>query len=124
MYAHVSSSPIPTGPKNTRSDVESATSIIDKLLFLSPKRGLLYVTDTVDGTPSGNLEHLSCFLGGLLALGTATIPGLPKTHLWAAEGLTHTCWITYADTATGLGRAYPPPRPPKPYSDARAAQRT
>ena len=50
-----------------------------------------------------DFQHLSCFLAGLFALGTATIPELDPRHAWAAEGLAHTCWITYADTATGLG---------------------
>jgi hypothetical protein len=83
--------------------MESAEGIIDNLLYLSPDRKLLYVTDTTDGKQSGTLEHLSCFLGGLLALGAATIPDVPPRHLWAAEGLTHTCWLTYADQPTGLG---------------------
>lgn len=28
---------------------------------------------------------------------------LKKLHLWAAEGLAQTCWLTYADQPTGLG---------------------
>jgi mannosyl-oligosaccharide alpha-1,2-mannosidase len=28
---------------------------------------------------------------------------LKKLHLWAAEGLAHTCWLTYADQKSGLG---------------------
>ena len=35
-------------------------------------------------------------------LGVATIPGLPPRHAWAAEGLTHTCYILYADSPMGL----------------------
>jgi hypothetical protein len=86
-------------------DIQSATGIIDNLLYLSPERGLLYVTDLYPGAlPSGKLEHLSCFLAGTLALGAWAMPELPKTHRWAAEGLAHTCWITYADQASGLGR--------------------
>jgi hypothetical protein len=88
-----------------RADLEAADGIIEHLLYVSPKRGLLYVTD-VEGrarVPSGTLEHLSCFLAGLFALGHATLPNPPETHLWAAEGLATTCWLTYADTATGLG---------------------
>jgi mannosyl-oligosaccharide alpha-1,2-mannosidase len=88
------------------SDVQSATGIINHLLYLSPERGLLYVTDTDYGVPSGVFEHLSCFLAGTLALGAYTIPGLPRTHMYAAEGLAHTCWITYADQASGLGRTW------------------
>lgn len=28
---------------------------------------------------------------------------LKELHLWAAEGLAQTCWLTYADQPTGLG---------------------
>lgn len=57
--------------------------------------------------PSHKLEHLSCFLPGLLALGVHRLPHLSdeerQRHLWAAEGLGHTCWLTYADQPSGLG---------------------
>lgn len=88
------------------------------------------------GRPSHVLEHLSCFLPGLLALGAHTLPldnleslgidlddligssefshsskgykmvasyNLKELHMWAAEGLAQTCWLTYADQPTGLG---------------------
>ena len=75
------------------------------MLYVSPSRRLLYVTDVL--RPSlrrvHDFQHLSCFLSGLFALGAATIPDVDPRHAWAAEGLGHTCWITYADTATGLG---------------------
>jgi mannosyl-oligosaccharide alpha-1,2-mannosidase len=52
------------------------------------------------------MEHLSCFLPGLLALGAHTLK-LSTTekerHMWAAEGLAHTCWISYKDMKSGLG---------------------
>ncbi|KAH6881195.1 glycoside hydrolase [Coprinopsis sp. MPI-PUGE-AT-0042] len=166
--------------------LETMKSIIDNLLYVSPTRGLLYVTDlqveypytpagaeddiinpdgstktNADGTPrtkspqkpnirpSHKLEHLSCFLPGLLALGAYQIPlhtfeappvappdpeglklGLhtrpeandgkrpwltpwelehkfPKEererHRLAAEGLAYTCWVLYADQASGMG---------------------
>jgi mannosyl-oligosaccharide alpha-1,2-mannosidase len=87
-------------------DLTSATSIINNLLFLSPKRKLLYVTDLAYETPTHIFEHLSCFLPGLLALGVHTLDLSPKDkelHLWAAEGLAYTCYMTYADQATKLG---------------------
>ena len=45
------------------------------------------------------------FLSGLFALGVLTIPHdkLNERHAWAAEGLAQTCWVTYADSVTGLG---------------------
>ncbi|KAI0076610.1 seven-hairpin glycosidase [Panus rudis PR-1116 ss-1] len=83
-------------------------SILNTLLYISPTRHLLYVTDvdTHTAKPSYTFEHLSCFLPGLLTLGAQTLPLTTRQkqlHQWAAEGLAQTCWITYADTATGLG---------------------
>ncbi|TDL23978.1 seven-hairpin glycosidase [Rickenella mellea] len=94
--------------------VTQANLIIENLLYLSPKRNLLYVTDvwmnpTGPYAPSRKFEHLSCFLPGLLALGAYTLPdhALPPSqrerHWWAAKGLTRTCWLMYHDQPTGLG---------------------
>lgn len=87
------------------ADLQSANAIIDELLYLSPSRKLLYVADANRHTmtPDNNLQHLSCFIAGLFALGAVTIPDVDPRHAWAAEGLAHTCWLTYADTTTGLG---------------------
>ncbi|KAF9466042.1 glycoside hydrolase family 47 protein [Collybia nuda] len=119
--------------------IRATTHIISKLLYVSPRRHLLYVTDIYDGPnnyTSHVFEHLSCFLPGLLALGAHTLPldkldelgvhpsdiddnghfgssganykkllgyDLKKLHIWAAEGLAQTCWLTYADQPSGLG---------------------
>jgi len=98
---------------------------------------MLYVTNVYanQGSPSGVLEHLSCFLPGLFALGAHLLPldnlpslgvdylglaadlsprdregyttlskyNLKKLHMWAAKGLTETCYLTYADQPSGLG---------------------
>ncbi|KZT25222.1 glycoside hydrolase family 47 protein [Neolentinus lepideus HHB14362 ss-1] len=112
--------------------------IITNLLFISPVRHLLYVTDLQSSTlvPSRIMEHLSCFLPGLLALGAHQLPldrlsdlgisvsdlvadlpsdlrhkyytlltkyNLRDLHMWAAEGIAQTCWLTYADQKSGLG---------------------
>ncbi|TFK39927.1 glycoside hydrolase family 47 protein [Crucibulum laeve] len=121
--------------------IRATTHIINHLLFLSPKRHLLYVSDThssthdINAEPSQVFEHLSCFLPGLLALGAHTLPldkleslhvnldslgneklfghagkgyktlssyNLKQLHLWAAEGLAQTCWLTYADQPSRL----------------------
>lgn len=99
-------------PKALEMYLASAKGIISNLLHLTPNRKLLYVTDVSSGPsyiPSHTLEHLSCFLPGLLALGVHTIPETHlngrdrELHAWAAEGLAETCWATYADTPSGLG---------------------
>ncbi|KAF8074901.1 glycoside hydrolase family 47 protein [Lyophyllum atratum] len=93
-------------PKTRDLYVRSVDAIIHNLFYITPTRNLLYVTDTHKGVPTHTLEHLSCFLPGLLALGVHTLE-LPRKdkelHTWAAEGLARTCWATYADMATGLG---------------------
>ncbi|KAH8832926.1 glycoside hydrolase family 47 protein [Flagelloscypha sp. PMI_526] len=122
--------------------IRATTHIITNLLYLSPTRHLLYVTDTRGPTssavsfPSHIFEHLSCFLPGLLALGAHLLPldnlsslgidleqlgneklfglsgkayrqlksyNLKELHMWVANGLAETCYITYADMPSGLG---------------------
>ncbi|TCD69473.1 hypothetical protein EIP91_007599 [Steccherinum ochraceum] len=93
--------------------LRSVSAILENLLYLSPTRHLLYVTDaettTDPPTPSRRFEHLSCFLPGLLALGAHTLPPSAlsprdrELHLWAAEGLANTCWILYREQEAGLG---------------------
>ncbi|KAF9464248.1 glycoside hydrolase family 47 protein [Collybia nuda] len=86
--------------------LKSIDGILKNLFFVSPTRGLLYVTDTHMGYPTHNLEHLSCFLAGLLALGTHTLhlpAHVAERHQWAAEGLAYTCYISYVDQGSGVG---------------------
>lgn len=86
--------------------MKSVNAILNNLLYLSPTRNLLYVTDVDNNYASRTLEHLSCFLPGLLILGANTLPLTSEEkqlHTWAAQGLGHTCWIMYADQRTGLG---------------------
>lgn len=90
------------------SDLKSINYIINNLLFITEKRRLLYVTDILDGVPTHRFEHLSCSLPGLLALGVHNLGlSLPlhdrELHLWAAQGLAYTCWMTYQDQISGLG---------------------
>ncbi|KXN86576.1 Endoplasmic reticulum mannosyl-oligosaccharide 1,2-alpha-mannosidase [Leucoagaricus sp. SymC.cos] len=85
--------------------LNSINGVINNLLYITPNRHLLYVTDTTSGITTHKLEHLSCFFPGLLALGVDS-PSYTETqkqlHQWAAEGLAETCWLMYADQKTGL----------------------
>lgn len=103
--------PHPTPTTSFLADVEipvtKATSgVIRNLLYLSPTRNLLYLSDLENGQLTGKFEHLACFFPGLLALGASTLnlaDSERQLYLWAAEGLGHSCWIMYADQASGLG---------------------
>jgi len=93
-------------PKRLDMHLKAVNGIIRNLLFLSPRRNLLYVSDIKNGVLSGKFEHLSCFLPGLLALGLETLDLSDEDrelHIWAAEGLAHSCWLMYADQTSGLG---------------------
>lgn len=95
-------------------DIKSMNGAIEELLYLSPSRQILYVTDVfVDPDaprgrePSRIFEHLSCFFPGLLALGAHMLadelsPETRQLHAWAAEGLAYSCYLAYADAPTGL----------------------
>jgi hypothetical protein len=113
--------------------MKAMTGVLDNLMFLSKTRNLLYITDTNVLVPTRKFEHLSCFFPGLLALGAETLPESvmsaqqKELHLWAAEGLAHTCWVMYADQPSGLGpevvmfegwgQAAGPTWPPQPNED-------
>lgn len=87
-------------------DLKSVNGIMKKLLYITPNRKLLYVTDTRDGYITHRMEHLACFLPGVLALGAHTLDLSPRDkelHQWAALGLAYTCWVSYADQLSGLG---------------------
>ncbi|CAA7263605.1 unnamed protein product [Cyclocybe aegerita] len=93
--------------------IKSATGIINKLLYLTPNRELMYVGDLVSGSLVHRLEHLSCFLGGVLGLGAVGLSSDPanpylspqdkKLHEWAGHSLAYTCAVSYADQVTGVG---------------------
>jgi mannosyl-oligosaccharide alpha-1,2-mannosidase len=87
-------------------DKKSATGIINNLIYITDKRGIMYVGDLQNNIMVHRLEHLSCYLPGVLALGASTLDLTPEEkelHQWAAHGLASTCAITYADQASGLG---------------------
>ncbi|KAH7885871.1 glycoside hydrolase family 47 protein [Phlebopus sp. FC_14] len=128
-----------TDRANLEMYLRMTSHVINNMLYVSPQRHLLYVTDLTtyrnNTAVSHAFEHLSCFFPGLLALGVHTLPlnnletlginiteladgllpkhregyeamadfNLADLHLWAAEGIAQTCYLTYADQPSGLG---------------------
>ncbi|KAG6919747.1 hypothetical protein DXG01_001581 [Tephrocybe rancida] len=81
-----------TGDKKALSQYLKAISgILNNLFYLTPNGNLLCVTDiqAFSSTPSAShkLEHLSCFLSGVLDLGAHLLPETIDVHLiFPAEG--------------------------------------
>jgi len=68
--------------------------------------GITYLTDSgaARSAAGGKMEHLACFVPGLLALGALHAPesATAKDDLRVAEELAEACWIMYERTDTGL----------------------
>lgn len=83
----------------------------DELLHTSEPSGLTYIADKTGHTLDHKMDHLVCFMGGLLALGAYTDPlGLEATRaqrdLTTGRALTYTCYQMYSRTSTGISPEY------------------
>lgn len=83
--------------------------IIDSLVVggnNTNSEGSVYFQEIINGNPSPKMDHLVCFMGGLLALGSQTLfendVHKAQTHLALAEQITQTCVNMYDITPTGL----------------------
>lgn len=79
----------------------------NELLQTSTPSGLVYIADKHGSSIEHKMDHLVCFMGGLLALGAYTDPeGLESKRaqrdLKTARALTYTCYQMYARFPTGI----------------------
>eukprot|EP00533_Pseudo-nitzschia_delicatissima_P010188 CAMPEP_0116091478 /NCGR_PEP_ID=MMETSP0327-20121206/7527_1 /TAXON_ID=44447 /ORGANISM="Pseudo-nitzschia delicatissima, Strain B596" /LENGTH=564 /DNA_ID=CAMNT_0003582833 /DNA_START=217 /DNA_END=1911 /DNA_ORIENTATION=+ len=90
---------------------ESIQGMHDHLLTVSTPSELVFIADQVNGEMNYKMDHLVCFMGGLLALGAYTDPqGLhserAQRDLKTAKALTYTCYQMYARMPTGISPEY------------------
>lgn len=81
----------------------SANQIISKFIKYSRPSHMAFpaILYSSDGTHyRSSMDHLSCFLPGMLALGY--LHGFPKSHLDMARNLTYTCYQLYHMSPSGL----------------------
>lgn len=86
---------------------EAMDGLHRELLQKSVPSGLTYIAEKNNGTLDLKMDHLVCFMGGLLALGAYTDPqGLDSERavrdLRTAKALTYTCYQMYARMITGI----------------------
>lgn len=81
---------------------DAAMSAIERKLLQKSQGGLLYAAQYRRGKLLHQMDHLSCFAGGLFALASPHASD-PAHYLDLGRGLTETCRESYRRTATGLG---------------------
>ncbi|KAG0049833.1 phosphatidylinositol-3,5-bisphosphate 5-phosphatase [Gryganskiella cystojenkinii] len=106
FYEYLLKSFILTGDVKFREQYITAVEAMHQYLISRPSKKsepylVLGVYDTATETLVPKMDHLSCFAPGLLALGSKVL-GRPK-DLTAARGLMETCFLSYRNSATGLG---------------------
>lgn len=85
----------------------SMQGLTDKLLKRTSPSNLLFVADWDGGNTQNKMDHLVCFVPGMLALGAFTAVGTDgEKHairdLTNAKALMYTCWQMYERQATGI----------------------
>ncbi|KAJ2898868.1 hypothetical protein IWW38_001195 [Coemansia aciculifera] len=86
---------------------ESIDSMKQKMVKRSEFDDQMYYVGDLDSTAkkfSPKFQHLTCFVPGMLALGSKTLNR--PDDLVLAKQLTYTCFQMYNQTATGLGPEY------------------
>lgn len=82
---------------------DAMQAILQHMLFTSPG-GLMYFAELKFDRPEHKMDHLGCFSGGLLGLGSKTLKNeMSERYLEVAQKITHTCHESYARTQTKLG---------------------
>lgn len=79
----------------------------EELLKQNAASGLFYIAESDNGQIIDKMDHLSCFAGGMLALGAATQPKgsnskIAQRDLKTAKSLAFTCYQMYKTSVTGL----------------------
>nr|XP_040050944.1 mannosidase, alpha, class 1B, member 1b isoform X2 [Gasterosteus aculeatus aculeatus] len=80
--------------------LQAIEGVKKNLLQKSSPNGLTFVGEITHGQFSPKMDHLVCFLPGILALGAHN--GLPTDHMDLAKQLMETCYQMYIQMETGL----------------------
>jgi hypothetical protein len=92
-----------TGKKETKYREmydKAMNGVHKKLIHKSTPSGLTYISEWKNGSPFHKMDHLACFVGGLLALG-AEGPNKER-DMETAKGIGETCYQLYHRSPTGL----------------------
>eukprot|EP00656_Telonema_subtile_P012839 TRINITY_DN16498_c0_g1_i1.p1 TRINITY_DN16498_c0_g1~~TRINITY_DN16498_c0_g1_i1.p1 ORF type:complete len:748 (-),score=218.19 TRINITY_DN16498_c0_g1_i1:127-2370(-) len=88
-------------PQYLRMYLKSLKGILDKLIFSSAPSGLTYVAEMNNNSPVHKMDHLACFVPGMLAIGAQDSPN-PTQVMKTARGIAETCYQMYARQRSGV----------------------
>mmetsp|Transcript_57151 Transcript_57151/g.121503 ORF Transcript_57151/g.121503 Transcript_57151/m.121503 type:complete len:745 (+) Transcript_57151:272-2506(+) len=73
-------------------------------LILKTQGGLTYIAEEQSGKTKHKMDHLACFVGGMLIYGSRELPTSEVDSRWeaTAEGITETCYQMYHRQPSGL----------------------
>jgi len=82
---------------------KAADGLLDRLVFDTNPSQLVYVAEMQGGSVIPKMDHLACFVPGLLALGARHLNPTDRVkHMKVAEGVARTCHEMSARQATGV----------------------
>lgn len=90
--------------EKARRMYDEAIDAIQKNLLKTSKGGLSYFAELKYDRIEPKMDHLACFIGGLISLGAQSLAPEEKVKaMKVAEDVTNTCHESYIRTAVGLG---------------------
>ena len=85
---------------------ETARGMIDALVFPGAETGTAYVGELNGNRVSHKMDHLACFVGGMLVLGAEPGARDESEYMDVASGITKTCYRMYSEQPTGIAPEY------------------
>jgi len=88
-----------------RKMYDKTVDAIEKHLVKTSRSGLTYLAKMNFGRLEHKMEHLTCFAGGMFAIGGQSLSDSNKRshYLQLGANITRTCYESYAKTATKIG---------------------
>jgi len=90
------------GSQYRRMYDKSMAGVMSKLIYDSQPSGFTYIAEMQGGNIVPKMDHLACFVPGMLALGAAKAGKDRNKHMRVARGIGRTCYEMYRRQATGV----------------------
>jgi len=81
---------------------KSMKGVMEKLIYDSTPNGFTYIAEMQNGQVLPKMDHLACFVPGMLALGAADAGPNKDKHMRVARGIAKTCYEMYRRQASGV----------------------